>query len=298
MTQIVYPTGRTVNYTFDAANRPSSAVDGSNGITYATGLKTSPGGTCSTNVTCYTPQGSIYAVSLGQTSTFTGLNITENYNSRLQPLELKASSTAGSAIHITYSFVDPVTTKNAGHIYTITNNLNFARSQSFTYDQVNRILSAGTTSTTGTYCWGYKYSYDAWGNLTAMTGWTPTYNACTEAVMNGVVADGNNHISAFGYDASGNTTSDGLNSYTWNGESQLKTAAGVSYTYDGDGRRVAKVGTKLYWYGGSGEILAETNSSGATTNEYIYFGEHRVALLPSGATAQYYVEDRLGLPGS
>ena len=41
---------------------------------------------------------------------------------------------------------------NAGHVYGITNNLNSSRSQTFTYDQVNRILSAGTTATTGAYC--------------------------------------------------------------------------------------------------------------------------------------------------
>jgi hypothetical protein len=76
--------------------------------------------------------------------------------------------------------------------------------------------------------------------------------------------DGNNHISAFSYDASGNATGDGTFTYAWNGESQLKSASGVNYTYDGDGRRVAKVGSKLYWYGSGDEILAETDASGNT----------------------------------
>lgn len=55
LTQVVYPTGRTVNYTYDAADRPSTAMDGSSGITYATGLQVSPGPTCLANITCYTP---------------------------------------------------------------------------------------------------------------------------------------------------------------------------------------------------------------------------------------------------
>jgi len=100
-------------------------------------------------------------------------------------------------------------------------------------------------------------TYDAWGNLLSQAGWSPTYNACTESTMAGVTADGSNHISGLSYDASGNTLGDGINAYTWDGESQLKTAAGVTYTYDGDGRRAAKVGSKLYWYGSGGEILAE-----------------------------------------
>src|SRR5207245_10646478 len=98
------------------------------------------------------PPCSSYAVSIRQTSAFTGINITDTYNNRLQPLEFKASSTGGSAIDITYSFVDPTTLKNAGHVFSITNNLNSSRTQSFSYDQVNRILSAGTSATTGTYC--------------------------------------------------------------------------------------------------------------------------------------------------
>ncbi|MFZ0774067.1 MAG: hypothetical protein WCA49_25055, partial [Candidatus Sulfotelmatobacter sp.] len=268
VTQLVYPTGRTVNYTYDAADRPSTAVDASNGITYATDWKTPPASTnCTAGAVCYTPQGSVYGMSIGQTSSFTGFNILENFNSRLQPNEIKASSSAGTAIDITYNFVDPVSGHNAGHVYGITNNLNSSRTLTFTYDQLNRIATAGTSATTGSYCWGYQYSYDAWGNLLEQAGLSPTYNACTETVMGTVTADGNNHISGFSYDGSGNTLSDGVYSYTWNAESQMKTAAGVTYAYDGDGRRAAKVGSKLYWYGSGGEILAETDAAGNTLNE-------------------------------
>jgi len=43
-----------------------------------------------------------------------------------------------------------------------------------------------------------------------------------------------------------------------------------------------------------GEILAETNASGSTTAEYIFFGGKRIAMLPAGGSVQYYVEDFLG----
>ncbi len=295
VTQIVYPTGRTVNYTHDSADRPSSAADASNGITYVADWKTPPANTsCTAGAVCYTPQGSVYGMSIGQSSSFTGFNTLETFNSRLQPSEIKASSSAGNAIDITYNFVDPVTTHNAGVVYGITNNLNSSRSQAFTYDQVNRILSAGTTATTGTYCWGYQYSYDAWGNLLSQAGWTPTYNGCSETTMGAVTANGNNQITGFSYDASGNTLSDGTYTYTWDGESQMKTAAGVTYAYDGDGRRVAKVGSKLYWYGSGGEILAETDAAGNTLNEYVFFGGKRVALVPASGSVLYYAEDLLG----
>ena len=281
LTSITYPTGRVVNYTFDAANRPATAADSANGITYAAAQSTPPSG-CLTTGVCYTPQGTEYSAAIGKTSTFAGINFSETYNARLQPLEIKASSSAGSAFDTIYSFVDPITAKNAGHVYSITNNLNSSRSQSFTYDQVNRIVTAGTTATTGTYCWGYQYTYDAWANLTSQAGWSPNYNGCSEATMGSVVADGNNHISGFTYDASGNTQSDGTFAYLYDAESQIKSAAGVTYLYDGSGRRVSKSNGKLYWYGPGGEILAETDPIGNATSEYIFFSGKRVADIANG----------------
>lgn len=68
----------------------------------------------------------------------------------------------------------------------------------------------------------------------------------------------------------------------------------MNYLYDGDGRRVAKVGSKLYWYGSGDDILAETDASGNTQNEYIFFGGKRIAILPAGGNPTYYVEDMLG----
>lgn len=213
-TSITYPSGRIVNYTYDSASRPKTAADGSNGITYATDFQTAPTG-CLSGAVCYTPQGTFYALSIGQSSSFTGLNLTHSYNSRLQPNEFKASSTGGNAIDITYSFVDPSTSKNAGHVYSITNNLNSSRTQNFTYDQLNRVKTAGTSATTGPYCWGYDYSssYDPWGNLQSQPG-ASAYTGCSEYLPPAMTADGNNHVSGFSYDASGNTQSDGVNSYT------------------------------------------------------------------------------------
>ncbi len=297
LTSVIYPTGRTVNYTYDGADRPSTAVDGSNGITYATDFQTAPTG-CLTGKVCYTPQGTFYALSIGQTSSFSGLNLTHSYNSRLQPNEFKASSSGGNAIDITYNFVDPVTTHNSGHVYGITNNLDTTRSQTFTYDQLNRIVTALTTSTHASspaHCWGETFSLDAWGNLQSIAATTNTgYTGCTQESGFSKTPDGNNHLSGLSYDLSGNTTNDGVNSYTWDGESQLKSAGGVTYAYDGNGRRAAKVGSKLYWYGSGGDILAETDASGNTAAEYIFFGGKRVAMLPASSTPIYYVEDLLG----
>jgi RHS repeat-associated protein len=298
VTQAVYPTGRVVNYAFDAANRPKTAADGSNGITYATDFQTAPTG-CLSGAVCYTPQGTFYALSIGQSSGFTGLNLTHTYNNRLQPNEFKASSSGGNAIDISYGFVDPLTNHNAGHVYSTTNNLDTTRSQTFTYDQLNRITSALTTSTysiSPAHCWGEIYTFDPWANLNSIAATSNSaYIGCIQESGFSTTADGNNHLPIFGYDLSGNTQSDGVvTNYQWDAESQLKSAAGVTYTYDGDGRRVSKVGSKLYWYGSGGDILAETDASGNTTAEYIFFGGKRVAQVPASGNPIYYVEDLLG----
>jgi RHS repeat-associated protein len=110
-----------------------------------------------------------------------------------------------------------------------------------------------------------------------------------------LVANSNNQITTFSYDASGNTLNDTHNSYTWNAESEIQTAAGVTYTYDGDGDRVQKSSGKIYWYGAGSEILDESDSSGNITDEYVYFGGRRVAhRVVSGNSIYYYGEDFLG----
>lgn len=103
----------------------------------------------------------------------------------------------------------------------------------------------------------------------------------------------NNRLTGFGYDAAGNTTTDGINSYVYNAENQIAIAAGVSYTYDGDGNRVKKSSGRLYWYGAMG-IMAESDSTGTLTAEYTFFDGMRIARrdYPSGAI-HYYFSDRL-----
>ena len=87
---------------------------------------------------------------------------------------------------------------------------------------------------------------------------------------------------------------DGRNTYTWNSEDQLKTAAGVTYTYDGDGHRVEKSSGKLYWYGTGSDPLMETDLSGNLTDEYIFFGGKRIARRDSSNNVVYYAADHLG----
>ena len=183
-----------------------------------------------------------------------------------------------------------------GNVISIANNRDSTRSQSFTYDQVNRILSGQTSTTSGSNCWGEAYSYDQWANLQSLA-YVSGYTGCTQEGTWSAPATADNQLpsSAATYDAAGNVLNDNFNIYQWNAESEIKTAAGETYTYDGDGDRLEKSSGKIYWYGAGAEILDESDLSGNFTNEYVLFGGKRIAMRNvSSGTIDYYAEDMLG----
>jgi RHS repeat-associated protein len=236
----------------------------------------------------YAPQGGLASVVLGQASGFAGVNLSHTYNSRLQPSRMQAWSTGGNAQDMTYGF--NLGAGDNGNVVSVTNNLDGTRSQNFTYDQLNRLKTAQTQSTTGGNCWGLSFTYDNWANLTAAS-----VTQCS-APMLSIGVDTKNRVTTggFSYDLSGNVTADGSFSYTWNAESEMKTAAGVTYAYDGLGNRVSKSNGKLYWYGMGSSVLDESDLSGNITNEYVYFGGQRIARRDASGNVYYYVEDMLG----
>ena len=288
---LTYPSGRMVNYAYNGAEQATSATDTANSINYAESAT-------------YAPQGAMATLTLGYATGFAGINLSDTYNTRLQPNEFKASSSAGTAMDLTYGFVDS-SSHNNGNAMGITNNRDTTRSQSFSYDSLNRITWAQTSSTHATSpanCWGESYQYDnqttggAWGNLTSIGVVSSAYNGCTQESLS-VTAGTNNQLSAtgFSYDAAGNMLGDSTNTYGFNAESEIKSAASVNYTYDGDGNRVQKSNGKIYWYGAGTEILDESDASGNFTDEYVFFGGKRVAhRVVSSGTIYYYAEDFLG----
>ncbi len=112
---------------------------------------------------------------------------------------------------------------------------------------------------------------------------------------------------AMTYDQNGNLTGDGSNSFTYDAENRLKTAAmgggtNASYTYDPMGRRAGKDVdgvTTDYLYDGT-HVIAELDGSGAVLRRYVHGpGTDRpIAMVEgdavSGYTHSYYHADRLG----
>jgi uncharacterized protein RhaS with RHS repeats len=79
-------------------------------------------------------------------------------------------------------------------------------------------------------------------------------------------------------------------------------AAGVSYVYDGDGRRRKKSDGTLYWYSSAplgtgspgGEVLWETTLTGTSLRDYIYLNGERIARREASGSVYYYFADHLG----
>jgi RHS repeat-associated protein len=182
------------------------------------------------------------------------------------------------------------------NVGTLTNNRDNTRTQTFTYDSLNRVSTGQSSATSGDNCWGQSIptdgtGYDRWGNLLKVN---PT--KCSTPGLN-VATDGLNHLSGFGYDAAGNMTNDGLYTYTYNAEGQQAStsAASQTYTYDGDGRRVKKSNGRTYWFSSvTGNLLVETDGSGTVLNQYIYFGGRRVARKDGSGDVTYYFEEPAG----
>jgi RHS repeat-associated protein len=287
--------GYGIGYTYNGAGRAITVknfADPNNYVTAAT----------------YAPFGGLATATMGAKP----ITVSDSYNKRLQPATLSASTTSATIMSLTYNF--GLGTNDNGNVVGITNNRDGNRTQNFMYDSLNRIQQAYTTGAN----WGETMSptatapgvapttsgIDAWGNLSNRSG--VTGKTLYEPLS--AVADKQNRLTGFGYDAAGNMTSNGSASYTYDAENRLIMTAGVSYLYDGDGKRVEKctAGTTagtcatnptgtLYWTGTGSDPLVETDLAGNTLENYIFFNGQRIARRDGSTKAvHYYFSDHLG----
>jgi RHS repeat-associated protein len=211
---------------------------------------------------------------------------------------MSAASPNGTILSLSYDFHQG---NDNGNVWGITNNKDASRSQTFTYDPLNRLISAQNAGTDcsqmtltpqQTKYWGNNYGYDAWGNLLSKS-----VTKCSGEGLS-VTALPTNQLQGYVYDIAGNAIQDATSGqhYTYDQENRITGAAGYTYTYDSDGNRVEKsngsTGT-LYWYMAAG-IVAETDLSGNPQSEYVFFDGERVARkdFPNNAVS-YYFSDHL-----
>ncbi len=174
--------------------------------------------------------------------------------------------------------------------------------ETYGYDDASELT--GITYTSGAVTLGdLSYGYDGsgrrvsvWGSfarigLPAATASSATYNADNRLTKwNGTTLS---------YDANGNLTAFGTQTYTWNDRNQLGSTSGgaASFAYDGLGRRVSKTvsgTTTKYLYDGA-NVVQEQDSAGApTANLLTGLGIDQVFSRTDSAGERSFLTDALG----
>ncbi len=282
LTQITYPSGRTVNYTLDAADRVQTVQNMLAGTSYASlNYNTGPGNTLT--------------ISLGN-----GATEQPSFNDRLQPTGLQIISSAGNLLTLgLYPCTSQVTSCASG------NNGNLQSqsisipglfvTQTYSYDALNRLTGASESSG-----WTQNYSYVGNGNRwvstnTGLPPLTPETATSASAYTSSSVL---NRINTWTYDSNGNILT-----------IPLIGSANRNFTYDAENRQVTatiNTGTSTtsasYMYDGLGQRVSKTVNGVATTYVYDAFGNLAAEYGPPEAspcgtanpTPCYVTVDHLG----
>ncbi|MBD0369932.1 MAG: RHS repeat protein [Pyrinomonadaceae bacterium] len=255
-----YPSGRVIETEYDTAGR-ISGVKKQNGNYYAGGAPTD-----TANRIQYGAHGGITALKLGN-----GLWERTGFNSRLQPVEIKlgtssvdANEASADRLKLTYSYG---TSDNNGNVRsqsitvpTIGTANGFTATQSYSYDQLNRLKTYSETNGLS-----QTFDYDRWGNRAITAGYVQDQTLTPQSLS---AFGTNNRLLNSQYDLAGNVTQDGAGrTFGYDGENKQSSFnnGAATYQYDGDGRRVKKVigsETTIFVYNAGGQLVAEyTNSS-------------------------------------
>jgi RHS repeat-associated protein len=279
MTSLTYPDGQVINYSYDVAAHALSAIgaDNTNYVYNAT----------------YYPNGAQYR----QWWT-PNIYARTDLNNRLQVAAFYSDNGVTPAYYLskTYSYG----AQNNGNVLAIYNNKDSSRTQSFTYDSLNRLTHAENSGTDCTQTlpdghteyWGNNYVYDAWGNL-----YQKNVTKCSAENLQ-VSVTAQNRLTGYSYDAAGNMTGDGIHTATYDAENRLtQVSSGIaSYLYDSEGNRVSKnaggISTEYVYFGGN--AIAERNPSAGNWTDYIFFNGKRVARRDPSGAVHYYLSDHLG----
>src|SRR5579862_2249078 len=272
---IYYPNGNYASYGYNSAGQLNSAnwVVGSTTIGYA-------------GVSAFAANGAVATINLDGDQGSYGEAVSYTYDGRFRPSRVQATNLVGGGTQMDMSYAYYANSD----VHVVTNNLDNTRTATYAFDNLNRISTASSQATSGTNCWGQSYSYDRYGNMTAINS-----TQCSSPTMS-VTVNFKNQVtnSGFTYDNGGNLLSDGTYNYTWDAENRVTSVNGVNYIYDGDGKRVQKSNGTIYWYDVSGNVLEETDASGNRLSCYIYFNGKRVGRYDPSGAHYAYLSDLIG----
>jgi RHS repeat-associated protein len=252
---IIYPSGRKITYAYNQLNKITSITDTYLGVTR----------TLAENI-IYAPFGDILSMVTGNR-----ISTAKTYDNRSRLNGLNIDSFK----QLTYI------RDNMGNITAITDAINPSSNKSYTYDNLYFLTVAVGQ-------WGsLNYTYDRVGNRqTETTGTGATSYSYTANKLTSVSGE---KVFSFGYDNNGNATTDNSKRYIYNQNQRLTqvTDTGnvlVEYVYNAKGQRVKKTPsgqTTIFHYDQQGLLIAESESSGTITTEYVYLNGQPLAKINS-----------------
>jgi RHS repeat-associated protein len=292
------PSGRVIAAGYDGANRPAYLQGNF-------GTSTTPYIGNKTNPIQYWPHGVPYKVPLGNGLWHTLWPV----NGHLQPTAYwdAVNDNGNDFLRIEYPNWVNGSGQNNGNLQGTTiwaggpsPSANLPQfSESFTYDGENRLTSASDSGG-----WSRGFSYDQWGNMavTANNG-VPAMNVNTPQSLS--LFNANNQRTDQTYFPNGNLKSiqPGI-TLAYDAENRQTSAGGYSYSYDGAGHRVAKIGggaTTIYVYDAAGQLAEEYAPGSAWKKDYVRLGSQLIAEEYNGTvsasmpcTTCYFTYDHLG----
>jgi RHS repeat-associated protein len=281
---LTYPDGRNVATAYNGAGRMISVKLGA--FSYYTVPQSQAAASWG-----YWPTGA-----MNRGTYHNGMIETTGYSNRLQASSISDGLSGSTPIFSKIYGYSDGDGHNNGNILSITDTLNSARNQTFSYDPLNRILTGAQADNS----FNITYGYDPWGNM--HESGTSNFNQVYDNLNRIQHPPSCNPVAQFCYDAAGNLLVDNLShSYLYDAESRIKTVNGTvaTYTYGPDGGRVRKdangVATEYVYF--AGNVIAEKNPSTGAWTDYIFgYGGKRLAKDTSldGSGTQYYHGDHLG----
>jgi RHS repeat-associated protein len=174
------------------------------------------------------------------------------------------------------------TQDDAFRITAITDTVDSSKSWSYGYDLLDRLTTANRT--------GYSqgWTYDANGNRLSQTGSAPsTYSLAGSS--NRLNSVSGSLSRSFGYDATGNATTNGATTFAYDAAGRMvsATTGGTTTTFDLNalGQRVRKTTSSvstLFVYDESGHLLGEYASTGALIREYVWLNDTPIVVVTGG----------------
>ena len=255
-----YPSGRAITYTLDSVDGRVTKVAGTS-VNYAQNI-------------AYWAQGAVQQMQRGDTL-FENWTYNDRLQPTLISLGPTAGSTTTASFAFHYCASGTICSANNGNV--LNQGINpLGPSDVYTYDGVNRVQSA-TEGTSWTQNFAYdafgNRAVVATSTYIPNTGFTPQVPSSTSTLPYA-----SNRWSGATYDGSGNLSALNGFTYSYDAENRQtqavqtvnSTTTTSTYTYDGDGKRVTRVAggaTTTYVYDAQGHLAAEYATSAPTDSD-------------------------------